>query len=108
MSVNLDSEPHFSISLGETKSLSVISNPTTGYRWEVVSTGSEFCQVISDEYVRDNVAPGICGAGGTQVFKLLCDTQAQVGSSHVLKLEYKRSWEPQGVKTIEVSYTISS
>ena len=75
------------------------SNPTTGYRWEILSSDLE---KVGEEYVTDPGREGLCGAGGTQRYRFLCGTTG--GRS--VKFVYKREWEPEPVRQVTVEITV--
>ena len=61
-------------------------NPTTGYTWQLDTTGFE---VVSDEYVAPN--NGLMGAGGQHTW----DLKAVNTGTYKINGVYKRSWEQQ-------------
>ena len=66
--------------------ITLTSNPTTGYSWQLAELdGLAF---KSDTYIPDAVAPGIVGAGGVQVFKLTAPSTP--GTSTVI-FHYQRN-----------------
>lgn len=105
-SVNLNTSSNFTIKAGESKELSVYSNPTTGYYWYVVDTGYELCQVTSECYVSNSNDSELVGGGGTQYFTFYCDEEAEVGSCHVIGMEYKRYKDVEAEESKEVNYNI--
>lgn len=107
-SVDLGTTQEFTIKAGDSRTVTIDSNPTTGYYWYVVTTGYDKCKVASSEYVSNPHPEGMTGVGGVQSFRLECDEDAKVNSTHQIKMEYKRSWEPQAVQTIEATYTITA
>ena len=69
--------------------VSLCSNPTTGFKWELTEVTDEEVLVYDDnEYIAPE-AEGVEGAAGTEVwtFKVL-----KAGSSNIT-MEYSRSWE---------------
>ena len=69
--------------------VSLCSNPTTGFKWELTEVTDEKVLVYNDnEYIAPE-AGGVEGAAGTEVwtFKML-----KAGSSNIT-MEYSRSWE---------------
>lgn len=69
--------------------VSLCSNPTTGFKWELTEVTDEEVLVYNDnEYIAPE-AEGVEGAAGTEVwtFKVL-----KAGSSNIT-MEYSRSWE---------------
>lgn len=81
------------IKAGNLMALKLDSNPSTGYRWDVVldkaaegkieRVGSSFIMPREDERT---------GASGTEILVLA----AQAAGEYTVNLEYKRPWEKQG------------
>jgi inhibitor of cysteine peptidase len=72
------------VDAGETVTLGLPENPTTGYRWAVVSLGK--LTPGGDTYQPDSALPG---ASGIRTF----DWTAVPGV-HLLALVLRREWEP--------------
>ncbi|MBN1153509.1 protease inhibitor I42 family protein [candidate division KSB1 bacterium] len=86
----LDESNHsqtFYMTKGDEVVISLESNPTTGYKWEIVAIDT---QVIVEKQRSDYVSQSKrLGASGTQRFYLIA---SDAGNSE-LALEYRRSWE---------------
>jgi predicted secreted protein len=76
--VDLASGAEFDISLSE--------QPTTGFRWNVVSTGEPACRLCGDTFDADASRHG---GGGARVLHFET-VQPGVG---VIELAYRRAWE---------------
>ena len=74
-------------------------NPTTGYEWTTASVNAAVLQPQGSEYSPDSSA---VGAGGTYVFRYNALTIGQT----VLKLVYRRSWEPAPIQTFQVTVQV--
>lgn len=74
-------------------------NPTTGYRWELNTTGGLI--VVNDTYIPSDKTGQLAGAGGTRVWDISVD---KPGNQQVNAI-YRRSWEP--VTGNETTYTLS-
>ena len=76
---------------GQTLSITLEANPTTGYTWEVVDAPGEqvMRQVGEIEFVPNKQEPGIVGSGGVQIIRFECINAGQT----VLELVYHRPWE---------------
>lgn len=83
----------------QTMTLSLESNPTTGYSWTATKNPELF--TITDEYVENEHEEGLTGVGGQQVFLLLPNEQ---GTCEIT-FTYARSWEQTEADTT-VSYTV--
>ncbi|MCB1278224.1 protease inhibitor I42 family protein [Prosthecobacter sp.] len=89
---------------GETFTVDLESNPTTGYGWAL--DGKEDATVVrkvSDEFVGTPHPPGVVGVGGTEQWKF----QAEKKGKTTLHFIYRRPWEkgidPIRERTINVS-----
>ena len=76
---------------GQTLVVSLQSNPSTGYTWEVAEVDDTLLQSQGEAEYKASKAGGeqLVGAGGTQTFRF---TAAEVGET-TLKLIYHRAWE---------------
>jgi len=84
-----DNNSDISIEIGETFDISLESNPTTGYDWDVKECDYSVLELVNTDYVTaENQTPPLEGAGGLQnwTFRGLKDGET------VLKLVYQRSW----------------
>jgi predicted secreted protein len=81
-----DSGRSVQVKQGETFSLRLAENPTTGYRWSVVSSGR--LELVSDQ---NEAGVGI-GAGGVRVIRWV----ARKVGSYDLILKHWREWEGEG------------
>ena len=69
--------------------LSLCSNPTTGFKWELIEvTDPEVLVYESDEYVASE-AEGVVGAAGKEVWTF---NVLKAGSSNIT-MQYSRPWE---------------
>jgi inhibitor of cysteine peptidase len=87
---------------GETLTLTLESNPTTGYSWQVMELDNAVLTQEGDpEYKQSSGAEGLVGAGGTETFRF-----KTIGSGETsLSLGYMRPWEsvpPVETFTIQV------
>jgi|GEM_PF-390781 len=79
-----------SIEIDEMFDISLESNPTTGYEWDVKECDYSVLELVNKDYVTaENQTPPVAGAGGLQnwTFKGLTDGET------ALKIVYWRSWE---------------
>ena len=82
-----DSKPPVELKIGQTSSVSLQENPTTGYSWNVSVT--EGLKIVSDEFI----GPGnkqVVGAGGKHVWTI----QATGIGDQTFSGVYRRPWEP--------------
>jgi predicted secreted protein len=84
------------------------SNPSTGYRWEVAASGgSTECileQLGEAEFISSDTSdPPLVGAGGWEVFRFKPVNTGQM----ILKLIYHRSWEDvEPLKTFSIEVIV--
>jgi inhibitor of cysteine peptidase len=88
---------------GQTLTINLEGNPTTGYTWEVVeSEGAVVRQVGEAEFKADSE---LMGAGGTQTLRFEAVTEGQME----LRLVYHRPWEADAepLETFTVQITVN-
>jgi predicted secreted protein len=84
-----EGKPDFEISIGETISLSLISNRTTGYSWIWVNRDQiSIVDTFDFDYIVDD--PTKIGSGGKEIWNFI----GKNTGTDTIKLEYKRLWEP--------------
>jgi inhibitor of cysteine peptidase len=95
---------HVDVRKGQVLVVTLESNPTTGYSWEVANaTEGILTQKGEAEYVQGNAGNNLLGAGGTETFRF-----DVVGTGEAnLKLIYHRTFEPgvEPAQTYEVALT---
>ena len=105
--VAFESLNEVSIQRLETITLEISSNPSTGYTWTAKNPNSDRF-LISDlegTYVRGQDMPG---APGKQLFELSCNENCQEGDSVELSFSLQRSWEPEPIRTKELTVRVVS
>lgn len=86
------------MAIGETVSVSLAANPTTGYEWNVTNTSG--LAIINETYVIDAHPEGMVGVGGVQEWIL----EAVEAGNQTFSAVYMRSFEePTGE---EDTYTL--
>ena len=85
----------------QTATLSLESNPTTGYLWEC--SQSEEIFNISQEYVSNDNPKNMEGVGGHDVFTL---SPKEKGSTTVT-FEYARPWEEESDDNMRIRYELN-
>jgi inhibitor of cysteine peptidase len=89
--------------IGDIFTITLPSNQTTGYRWQISEFTSGIVQLEKDEYKRAENTRGLVGAGGEQIW-----TFKAVGAGTVtIHFEYARSWEKNIPAIKKVDYTIT-
>lgn len=74
---------------GETLTIQLAGNPTTGYEWTIARIDAAFLRLAGATYAPDSSA---IGSGGVYSFRF---DALQAGAT-TLGLVYRRSWEPSG------------
>jgi len=94
-----DSGTELHVSLGETLKLRLPENPTTGYRWQVRSSGGPTLELVEDSFGQSTEA---FGAGGVRwwIFRA-----AKEGAAN-LTLELCRNWEHQAIETFQINVRV--
>jgi len=85
-----DNNSDISVEIEGTFGISLESNPTTGYEWNITECDYSILELVNTSYESaENQTPPVVGAGGSQkwTFKGLKDGET------ALKLVYLRSWE---------------
>ena len=85
-----DNGKQISIKPGDVVTVTLESNPTTGYSWQVMEIDNAILIQDGDpEYKQSSGSDGLVGAGGTETFHFRA-----VGSGNAsLELGYMRPWE---------------
>jgi inhibitor of cysteine peptidase len=90
------------LNVGDTLLLSLESNPTTGYGWQISEIDQRMLREASHEYEAE--ASGLVGSGGREIWRF----GALAAGRTTLQLEYRRPWE-EGVepeKTFSVQVVV--
>ncbi|MFD7105885.1 protease inhibitor I42 family protein [Streptomyces celluloflavus] len=87
------------VRLGEEIVLSLPENPTTGYRWQLVSAGTPTLRTNGDHYEPGGTGTG---AGGTRTLRFIA---AEPGDA-TLRLVNRRSWEADGEEAGSFALTL--
>lgn len=103
-----DNGKSYTVSVGDTITVVLEGNPTTGYTWEsdLLATGFATLILLDDEplYTPAETDSQIVGGGGTFTF----DFQAITAGPAEIKLKYWRPFEPETepLETFSVDLTI--
>jgi inhibitor of cysteine peptidase len=91
-----------SLIVGEVLSVTLDSNPTTGYKWEM--TEAPDASVLSFSGTRFEAPKSApAGAGGKEVWEF----KAERAGKTSFTLEYRRSWESNAVPAKKFSLTVN-
>jgi inhibitor of cysteine peptidase len=81
--------------LGETFTIRLQENPTTGYAWNI--TVAEGLAISRDEYIPSSSTPQTVGSGGIRSFTLVTLARGE----QKVTAEYRRPWVTSGTVTYE-------
>ena len=86
-----DNDGQIELEQGQVLVVTLQSNPTTGYSWEVSENQEKILQQMGDsEFISQDTGDApIVGAGGWEIFRFKAVSAGQV----TLKLIYRRPWE---------------
>lgn len=79
------------LQLGQSLTLSLPSNPTTGYRWRVDNAAAEVLRALSPEVYSQPEAAGLVGSAGVSTWRF----QAKAVGAAQLILVYQQPWAPE-------------
>ena len=90
-----DSTNEVKLAVGQTYSISLDSNPTTGYSWKLASPTNSVFELVTNSYEPGKHPNGMVGVGGVEHW-----TIKAIGKGRAeLTLDYMRPWEKVAVKT---------
>jgi inhibitor of cysteine peptidase len=81
--------------------VSLAANPSTGYQWTVLSFDKSLLTLTGSGYQKPNKT--LIGAGGTMVFNFALKSKGSYPTKTIIKFQYGRSWDPDSVKTQNVT-----
>ena len=95
------------VKAGDTVTLPIEENPTTGYAWELDNANPAVLSLVSSKYSQPKQEEGempLCGAPGVKTFVL----KAAKAGSTTLIFKYRRAWEKDvaPIKQVTVFITI--
>lgn len=87
---DVDNGKQITVKSGDVVTVTLVSNPTTGYSWQVMEIDNAILVQKGDpEYKQSPSSEGLVGAGGTETFQFNV-----VGSGETtLEMGYMRPWE---------------
>jgi len=86
---------------GEPFRIQLYENPTTGYRWQLVSPTTAELRVVDDAFALSQDKPG---GGGMRHWTFAADRPAVLA----LQFERKRAWETQAAETFTVTIDVKT
>lgn len=99
-----DNGAEITLKRGQTLTISLESNPTTGYSWQVIEIDAAILEQSGEaEYKQASGTEGMTGAGGVETWRF----QALAAGQTTLTLGYMRPWESvPPLETFTVQVTI--
>jgi inhibitor of cysteine peptidase len=99
---NVDNGKQINVKAGDTITLILESNPTTGYSWQVMAMdGNVLTELGESEYKSDG--QNVPGTGGTETFRF----KVVESGKTTLELGYMRPWESvQPLETFAIQVVI--
>jgi predicted secreted protein len=89
------------LSVGDSLRVQLSENPTTGYRWHLQSDGAPALRLVEDSMESPGSRPG---AAGTRYWMFT----AVAAGSVALRIELRRSWQPESIGTFEVKVDVKA
>ncbi len=101
--INSDNNSDVSVHVGDTLTVKLVSNPSTGYSWQVTAYDTQVLQQVGEaQFDLGNQTP-MPGAGGTETF-----TFNAVGKGKTtLTLVYLRPWEKDTTPTPQNTWSVN-
>jgi len=91
-----DNSRQIEVEVSQILAISLESNPTTGFGWELVELEDPILQLMGEAEFQPSESKEVVGAGGTENFRFKAVSAGQT----TLTLVYRRSWE-EGVEPLE-------
>ncbi|MBC3421599.1 protease inhibitor I42 family protein [Pseudomonas sp. RW3S2] len=102
--LDADSECPQRLYVGQTLSLSLASNPSTGYRWSIKDPASGLLRSLGPEVYNSPEEAGIVGSAGVATWRFQA---VSAGEGHLV-LVYQQPWAPevQPVETFDCAIRV--
>jgi inhibitor of cysteine peptidase len=100
-----DNDGQIEVELGKLLVVTLESNPSTGYQWELVENNDSVLMQFGQSEFKpsENTNPRTVGAGGWEIFRFKAVSAGQT----TLELVYHRSWEDtEPLKTFAIQVTV--
>jgi len=102
-----DADSQVELEQGQILVVTLESNPTTGYRWELAETQESILEQMGEAEFKqsDTGEPPLVGAGGWEIFSFKAISAGQM----TLQLGYHRPWEEgvEPVKTFSIQVVVN-
>jgi len=97
-----DSGRRVELARGDELVVSLETNPTTGFRWEMADAGAPVLVAAGGPSFEPRGAARVVGAGGTDTWRF----RAERAGQGVLRFVYRRPFEPDVAPAREVRYEV--
>jgi inhibitor of cysteine peptidase len=97
---NVDNGKTLTLKPGQTLTLQLTENPTTGYRWSIVPFNDQLLKLTDDRFDLSNSSA--MGGGGKRVFTFQATRSGQIN----LNLNQKREWEDSAVESFNLTIEV--
>ncbi len=113
LSLPVASEQVVTITLNDRLIIEMISNPSTGYRWDSNQrTRERRCYILSELAMENSqseaLVPVVVGAPTAQQWSLKLDPNFPCTSAQVLSWTYHRPWEPSSPQDQRATLTLQA
>jgi inhibitor of cysteine peptidase len=89
------------IAVGDSLRVQLSENPTTGYRWRLLTNATPALHMVQDDFEASASEPG---GGGIKFWTFAAERPGTVA----LRMELLRSWQPQPVGSFALSITVNA
>jgi predicted secreted protein/putative hemolysin len=96
-----DNDKPVTLKVGDTLTVQLNSNPSTGYSWKVISDNADILEQVGEPQFSLGDKTPVPGAGGTETFTFL----AKAKGTTTLTLLYSRPWETNTTPTPQNTWT---
>lgn len=99
-----DNGGQVTLAVGEILTVTLASNPSTGYAWEIAALDQTVLKNTDNTYQSDCLLP-VPGCGGREVWTF----EGVAPGTTTLRMEYRRPWETDSdpAETFEVEVTVT-
>ena len=88
------------VAVGDTMTLELSENATTGYRWRMAEVGPSL-RILEETF---KASTGAAGSGGVRHWTLVAENAGAVA----MQVELKRSWQPEPARTFALTLLVQA
>lgn len=97
-----DSGAEIVLNVGQELILELESNPTTGYRWEVVDSTDEILRLKGEPQFESSAGGELVGAGGVEIFRFEALQEGQAALWMIYHRSFEEGVEPMKTFSLQV------